>query len=73
MADDWQPITTAPQTTVDVRVKNANGEFVAFYACDLSGEEQPPFKGWFIENRDGNGKMLGYTEVHPRPTHWKPV
>lgn len=38
---------------------------LAHYARDLSGEEQPPFEGWFVEVKDSRGKSLYYREVHP--------
>jgi len=69
----WHPISTAPQTQEDVRVLNADGEHVAHYASDLSGEDQPPFKGWFSEVRDDSGKVTRFQEIVPKPTHWKPL
>jgi len=72
-AEAWRPISSAPQTQEDVRVLNANGEHVAHYACDLSGEDQPPFRGWFTEVRDASGNLTRFQEVSPKPTHWRPL
>jgi hypothetical protein len=43
----WQPVETAPKgKTVEVQLRS--GKLLeAHYAQDLSGEEQPPFQGWF--------------------------
>jgi hypothetical protein len=38
------------------------------FACDLSGEEQPPFKGWF--QRIGEGPSSYMTGVIP--LRWRP-
>lgn len=44
----WQPMKTAPRTSVWVMVRLKDGrEVEAHYGCDLSGEEQPAFEGWF--------------------------
>jgi hypothetical protein len=47
----WQPIETAPKgRDVVVLTKNragCHGYLIAHWASDLSGEEQPPFEGWF--------------------------
>lgn len=43
----WQKMDSAPKgVTVEVRTKNGR-TLEAHFAQDLSGEEQPPFKGWF--------------------------
>lgn len=39
----------------------------AHYACDLSGEEQPPFRGWF---RPAGGS---FWEIDPPPVEWMPL
>jgi hypothetical protein len=71
--EGWNTIDTAPLHQQDIRVLNAYGEHVAHYACDLSGEDQPPFKGWFAEVRDESGKVTRFEEVSPKPTHWRPL
>lgn len=68
---EWQPIETAPKTARWVVVKlNRGGEEVcevAHYAEDLSGSEQPAFRGWF--------KRLGSTfvELDDQPSYWMPL
>lgn len=69
---DWRPMDTAPTTgpVVWVRVKCRDGRFVdAHFACDLSGEEQPPFRGWFEEVGQGHGRFM--SEVFP--VGWRPL
>ena len=48
--ENWQPISTAPKDATEIRVRMADGAVHerAHWACDLSGEGQPPFRGWFI-------------------------
>lgn len=48
----WKPISDAPRnaTWINVRMKDGTVQR-AHWASDLSGEEQPPFEGWFV--RDG--------------------
>ncbi len=46
----WFPLSTAPTRgrSIEVEVLCRNGTIkVAHYACDLSGEEQPAYRGWF--------------------------
>lgn len=68
-----QPIATAPRDATEIKlfVQQPDGNFyghtVGHWAQDLSGEEQPPFRGWF--HKLGNS----YFEVSPAPTHWEPL
>lgn len=50
VAIEWRPIETAPRDATEVRVRLRDGRVVdrAHWACDLSGEKQPPFRGWFV-------------------------
>lgn len=51
----------------EVLVLLANGDqWIAHWACDLSGEEQPPFRGWFRDNGSGRG----YVQI-AQPQFWK--
>lgn len=72
MAGEWQTMDTAvitgPVTWVMVRLKNGS-EVKAHFACDLSGEEQPPFRGWF--KRVGEGHNAWNMEV--LPVAWRPL
>ena len=64
--DSWQPIKTAPKNSSWVQVKMRDGTVKrAHWASDLSGEEQPPFEGWFVKRQ---GYMLGI----PNPVAWRP-
>lgn len=63
----WQPINTAPKNATWVRVKMRDGRVLkAHWASDLSGEEQPPFEGWFIDK----GTYMAGIET---PEYWKPL
>ena len=62
----WLPMCEAPKDASEVEVMLDDGRIViAHYACDLSGEEQPPFKGWFLHN--------GYYFGEINPTGWRPI
>lgn len=69
---EWQPISSAPRnaTNVQLRVPTNRGRgfhvVIGHYAQDLSGSEQPPFKGWFRETG------WGFVGIEPEPTHWAP-
>jgi len=41
----------------------------AHWACDLSGEEQPPFRGWFIPRNPRHYGFVGIDE----PVGWMPA
>ena len=65
--DSWQPIKTAPRNASWVQVMTSEGTVHrAHWASDLSGEDQPPFEGWFI---DMESYMLGI----PWPVAWRPL
>ena len=70
--DQWQDISTAEERAFDVILRvpdptRAKGykEVIGHWAQDLSGEEQPPFRGWFTD------AGFGFREVYPAPTHWR--
>lgn len=66
--EGWRPMRTGPMTgpVVDVEVKTKDGRVVeAHFARDLSGDEQPPFEGWFT--RAGSG----FTQIDP--VAWRPI
>jgi hypothetical protein len=55
-----------------VRVKLESGEILdAHFAQDLSGEEQPPFQGWF-KLRSKKHPEYGYVQIDC-PIAWKPI
>lgn len=67
----WRSISEAPKGK-SVRVKLKSGKtLTAHFAQDLSGEEQPPFKGWFTE-RSKIHPEYGYVEIET-PIAWKPL
>lgn len=65
----WQPMSTAPKDATEVLVLTQDGkEVVAHWASNLSGEEQPPFHGWFMRNSNLNC-YVGISE----PQGWRPI
>jgi hypothetical protein len=59
---------TAPKDASWVQVKLPDLTIIeAHWASNLSGEEQPPFQGWF--KRDGSSGYIGV----PTPILWRPV
>lgn len=65
----WHPIATAPKRARHLRVKMVSGKVYddAHWASDLSGEEQPPFQGWFVPAGTFHG--AGFNQID-EPTHW---
>jgi hypothetical protein len=73
MMNQWQPMESAPQDATNVYVRLADGrECVAHFACDLSGEEQPGFEGWFVAVRDRFLRVLYYRHIG-EPVAWHPI
>lgn len=68
----WEPIETAPKNAEDITVRMADGTVIekVHYACDMSGGDQPPYKGWFTGVHDDDGKFLYYREI--KPVEWLP-
>jgi len=63
----WQPIATAPRNASWMLVRLPNGDVRrAHWAEDLSGSEQPAFRGWFVAT-----SSVSYGDI-PDPTHWMP-
>lgn len=70
--DIWQPMDTAPKTLHGFRALMADGTIHddVHWAEDMSGSDQPPFRGWFIPVvRDG--KVVRYQEIE-KPVQWMP-
>jgi hypothetical protein len=65
-SDEWRSMKTAPHNASWVDVKMPDGTVQrAHWASDLSGDDQPPFEGWF--------KNCGtYYGVIPDPVAWRP-
>lgn len=62
----WMPMNLAPKTAKWITVQDQDGqEKRAHWASDLSGEEQPPFEGWFTES--------GREFVQIFPIQWRPL
>lgn len=51
MNTSWQPMSSAPRNATWVELRGKDGLVErAHWASDLSGEDQPPFEGWFKES-----------------------
>ena len=65
----WLPMSEAPRNATVVKVIDESGHhFNAHWAEDLSGECQPPFRGWFRATCT-NGGYYGI----PEPVGWLPI
>jgi len=67
MNDKWKPIEEAPKDATEIRVRLKDGTIYekAHFACDLSGEDQPAFRGWFIDSSKNS-----YREIET-PIEWQ--
>lgn len=70
--DAWRDMASAPKNATEIILrlpcKGWPGHYsmIGHWAQDLSGEEQPPFRGWFWRHADGFAQL-------PEPTGWKPL
>jgi len=77
--EGWQPPATAPETATWVQLgyvephAHAPVIIVAHWASDMSGEEQPPFEGWFRHNLGDGGRSYGFSEVPRGWLAWRPL
>ncbi|MBD3407360.1 MAG: hypothetical protein GF411_14680 [Candidatus Lokiarchaeota archaeon] len=64
----WIPIRLAP-VGPHLEGITKEGDVIddMHFAQDLSGEEQPPFSGWFRPMRSGRG----FFEIFPSPVAWR--
>jgi hypothetical protein len=71
-AGRWDPITNAPMggyPILKVRGRDAKGNILEpIHFAEGGGEEQPPFRGWFVPYGDGRS---GFYQV--RPIEWQPL
>lgn len=67
-ANPWRSMDRAPKdgTWVHVKIEKTQLIYRAHWAEDLSGEDQPPFRGWFQDA--GN-----YFREVPTPYTWRPI
>ena len=62
----WRPIDTAPEgVIVEVKMDDGTIHPDCHFAHDMSGEEQPPFSGWFIP-----AEGSGYIQIDA-PMFWR--
>jgi hypothetical protein len=68
----WWFMHNAPKgIEVETKPFDSDKITIAHYARDLSGEEQPPFEGWFVAVIC-DGKVSFYREID-RPELWRPI
>lgn len=74
MKDDWRPMSSAPSNAAEIRVRMADGSVIerAHWACDTSGEAQPPFRGLFKPVTGDDGRVLYYADIG-EPVAWMPI
>lgn len=66
---EWRSMDSAPRNATWVMVKTADGKaHRAHFAEDVSGEEQPPFSGWFKRV----DKIDGFVGLGSEPIMWRP-
>ncbi len=67
--DDWRLGRSAPKSATWVLIKLRNGTiWAAHFAQDLSGEDQPPFSGWFRFAGKRDYALLTESD----PAYWRP-
>jgi hypothetical protein len=65
---DWRLMSSAPQNATWLEAKLEDGRTAKIHwAEDLSGSDQPPFRGWFY---DADGYFY---EIFPKPVRWRPL
>lgn len=74
-----RPMAEAPQEreiiVATTNRANCRGYLIAHWACDKSGEHQPPFEGWYYWTGHGfsevlKGDLMGWCDLPPL-THWE--
>lgn len=61
---DFKPIASAPRDgTHFIGITRYGEELNVHYACDFSGEEQPPFEGFFDKDYMSAGPLAGWKEL----------
>lgn len=73
LPEGFRPIETAPKNATNIEVITRQGKrMIAHWAQDLSGEDQLPFKGWFIAVKNDQGKTVGFKEIDDLDG-WRPI
>lgn len=66
----WRTMDTAPKDGTEIIVfsprAGTKGKLIAHWAQDLSGEEQPPFRGWYYWSGHGFNEVCD-------PVSWMPL
>lgn len=62
----WKSMASAPMNATWVEVKMRNGKILKAHWAAGGGEEQPAFRGWFV---DAGSYMRGIAD----PVAWRPL
>jgi hypothetical protein len=71
---DWRPIGSAPRNASEFRARMSDGTEITpvHWAEDMSGEYQPPFRGWFTPKHGSDGRFERFVEIDT-PKEWAPL
>ena len=68
--EEWKDMDTAPKNSSEFEGLDRHGDsYVVHYACDLSGEDQPPFEGYFTWVGDDDGGYYAERKI----VKWRPI
>lgn len=66
----WRDMASAPRDSSWIQVLSGCGKVeIGHYACDLSGGDQPPYRGWFKAPAEPGG---AYIQIEA-PAGWRPI
>jgi hypothetical protein len=73
LAKPWRLMDSAPKDcTIVMLLLDDDTEVEAHWACDLSGEDQPPFRGWFRDERAPYEEYSRYRQIEKKIIGWRP-
>ena len=68
----WMPMDSAPKNSTEIllRIKDKSEQtgYVVGHWADGGGEEQPPYRGWFMRSA-----YRGYVEIPAEILDWQPL
>lgn len=68
--EPWREINTTPKNCGEFEGLDKNGNIhIVHYACDLSGSDQPAFKGYFKWMGDNDGGYYAEQQI----VKWRPI
>lgn len=71
----WYSMEAAPKNCTHIDLLMADKQVIrdAHWASDLSGEEQPPFEGWFVKVSESLYRQVDGDHPTQQPVGWRPV